>query len=287
MKMNENDLHSLYAQISKHCQYQALPSFMRGNAELESERYKHFKLCDERLEFVRKSDVLHDANSIVEVGANIGFFALSLAHENCNILIKTVEAEDTFCEITRKIATSYELSNVHVESDFFPFLNGSIQPAADVAIIFNVIHHGGYEYDQEMCNTAHDWFDYSQNVMEGLAQNYKKLVMQIGYNWGGDRKHPIHATSDPVGYSIKLARMFDAAGWRVVEIGIPVKKAESYDYLPVKIRGRTLEETCEQMINCEELNACSDFDLSEFFQRPIFILENTKPSRVTLNLERG
>ena len=260
---------------------------MRGNAELESERYKHFKLCDERLEFVRKSDVLHDANSIVEVGANIGFFALSLAHENCNILIKTVEAEDTFCEITRKIATSYELSNVHVESDFFPFLNGSIQPAADVAIIFNVIHHGGYEYDQEMCNTAHDWFDYSQNVMEGLAQNYKKLVMQIGYNWGGDRKHPIHATSDPVGYSIKLARMFDAAGWRVVEIGIPVKKAESYDYLPVKIRGRTLEETCEQMINCEELNACSDFDLSEFFQRPIFILENTKPSRVTLNLERG
>ncbi len=270
--MLSDPLQSLYDEISKHGQYQALPSFMRNDAEIQNERYKHFKLCDQRLNFLLKSDILESVNSLVEVGANIGFFALSLAKKYPHLAIKTIEANKTFCAISRKIADAYHLTNIEVEAGFYPFRDHKSQPKADLGIIFNVMHHGGAEYDQEYCTTRNDWYAYSEKVMAALACSYDKMILQIGYNWGGDIKEPLHAVTDPVGFSVKLAQMFAAAGWTITAVGVPLQVGDSYEYSYMDTSGQGLEDVCTRLRQSKQLDKCKDYTLSEFFRRPIFIL---------------
>lgn len=271
--MSDNTLQSLYDEISKHGQYQALPEFMRNDLALESDRYKHFKLCDQRLNFMYDCGVLDGMSSMVEVGANIGFFALSIAKKLPEMAVHTIEANNTFCEISRQIAGQYGLNNVKVSDAFFPFLDAGAQPAADLGVIYNVVHHGGAEYDQEECETKEDWFAYMSRVMAALSGNYKRMVIQIGYNWGGNREQPLHSVTDPTGFTLKLADIFHQSGWSVSTLGVPVQAGDSYDYDALDLSGMTENETSSAIEENVQLEACKDFTLSEFFRRPIFVLE--------------
>jgi hypothetical protein len=263
----------LYAEASKHSQYQPLPAFAREGEALASERYSHFKLSEQRLSYILNSGIFSDVTSVVEVGANIGFFSLSIAHDNPGIAVKTIEANDVFCVLSRQIGSHFSVDNIDVENDFFPFLDEMQQPQADVCMIFNVLHHGGAEFDQDKCESADAWYEYLQTSLSASSARYKKMVLQLGYNWGGDVNTPIHDSMDPVGFARNLVKRFFKSGWGVSQIGIPVRDGESFEYEALSLAGKD-EASCLQAIeNSSTLHNCSSFTVSEFFRRPIFLLD--------------
>ena len=77
----ENSIKKLYFDESKHSVYQSLPSFIVKDLEMNIEIDDEWRGDKVRLDYIEENVDFRNVNSIMDVGANTGYFVLSLAHE--------------------------------------------------------------------------------------------------------------------------------------------------------------------------------------------------------------
>lgn len=265
------DIKSLYADASKHAQYQPLPDFMGEERLLAQPKYRHFKLCQQRLDLLRQSGVLEGAGKLLDVGANIGYFSLSLAQKNPELTVASLEPNAYFCHLIDHVKSAYRLDNLRVLNDGYS-TSLEFDQHYDIGLFFNVLHHGGAEFDQHLMGSVADWFGYFEKTLKQLSGSIEQLVVQMGFNWGGDKAQPIHPSDDPMGFSKKMILSAGQAGYVIDKLGIPYRRDESFAYQLFKISEQGLFDG-----EVEKAFAMSrSYTESEFFRRPILFLKRAK-----------
>jgi SAM-dependent methyltransferase len=268
-------LHELYADQSKHSVYQNIPEFVRdalGYTETINERWRG---DSSRWEYMR--DYLDFSNrSILDVGANTGFFILSLAHKYPSSICTALEGNANHEEFIRLVATQFAMENVRTLAQYLDLAALDLLGQYDTILLYNVLHHAGADFDSDLVPTEEDLFNYLVRYMTKLGEHCNRTLYQMGYNWGGNKKQPIVDLQDDAGKYVYTCRFLKQAGWTIVAIAtsysregnIPVfhknlpedviEAANVYDEAILRSR---LSELFDPAINT----------FSEFYRRPIFV----------------
>jgi hypothetical protein len=135
-------------------------------------------------------------------------------------------------------------------------------PKCDIMLHMNVIHHAGVDFDKEIISSIQHYIEYVTEYLKRLSSKCNRLVFQMGYNWGGNKKTPIVEVSNIIKMIELQVDIFKSSGWRVSTMGL-------YDNLECKYVSRQinkdgLENTVKQLKM--DMN-------SEFYKRPLFILD--------------
>jgi len=268
-------LHELYADQSKHSVYQNIPVFVRealGYAETINERWRGDST---RWEYMR--DCLDFSNqSVLDVGANTGFFTLSLAHKYPDSICTAMEGNANHAEFIQLVATQFGMNNVRILTQYLDFAKLDSLGEYDTILLYNVLHHAGADFDSDLVPSKEDLFDYLVRYMTKLREHCSRIVYQMGYNWGGNKQHPVVALQDDVGKYDYTCRFLRRAGWAIEAIvtsygcegDIPV----FHKNLPEDVIAAA--NACDEPTMRSRLGKLLDPGIgtfSEFYRRPIFV----------------
>jgi hypothetical protein len=148
----------------------------------------------------------------------------------------------------------------------------------DILLNYNVLHHAGVDFDTDMIASVEEYEAYATEYLKRMAGKTKKMVFQIGSNWGGNKQKPIIPLSDDAEKIAFNARLFKNAGWKIIDISLHSRLKGTLEYRALP------EEVLSQLNSClvgeekalvEKLVDLSEFpSFSEFYRRPIFIVES-------------
>jgi FkbM family methyltransferase len=109
-----DQLHALYCEPSKHHAYQNVPDFVSdalGYRETIDDRWRGDH-C--RLNYLLSVMPVAQWQSLTDIGANTGFFTLSLAHRFPELQVTACEPDRTHAKFIRTIANTFGMRNVEV-----------------------------------------------------------------------------------------------------------------------------------------------------------------------------
>ena len=168
------------------------------------------------------------------------------------------------------------MENVRILTQYLDFESLDSLEKYDTVLLYNVLHHAGADFDSELVSFKEDLFDYLVKYMTKLGEHCSRIFYQMGYNWGGNKQHPIVPLQDDAGKFVYTCRFLREAGWTIEGIGtsygcegdIPV----FHKNLPsdVVMAANTCDhETLRSLLN--ELIDPRISTFSEFYRRPIFV----------------
>ena len=271
-------LQALYHDDTKHANYQNIPAFVRdamGYSESIDEGWRgdtaRYRLILDELQ-IGSNQVIGD------VGANTGFFTLSLAHANPQSRFVAYETNANHVDFVRLIADAFEMTNVTVLPTAVDLAGIDRLSQHDVLLHLNVLHHAGHDFDRALVDSTDGFFDYAVDYLRRLRHKTAALVFQMGSNWGGDKATPIVPVRDDCGKIMLTQRLFAEAGWRVTSIAMATHQEDAVVYrrLPAE-----LLEVIERNSAATEIPQLTtfvdDLDLDrfpgEFYRRPIFFCQ--------------
>lgn len=246
----KSQLLKLYREVSKHSNYQILPTALKeiiGENEIEvKSRYEK-----ERLDYIT-SKVDFNGKSVLDIGGNTGYFTFELlglgAKHVCHYEGNKQHSE--FVDLSAKALGVSE--NIKTINDYYNF-EGTGEKY-DIALIFNVIHHLGDDYDAEKdIESAKKKMIVQLNNMAKVTNT---AIFQMGFNWQGDVSKPLFKNGTKK-EMIDFIKSGIEGFWDINSIGI----AEKYDDDKVEYKPLT------------EKNIARNDTLGEFLNRPIFILK--------------
>lgn len=268
-------LHELYADQSKHSVYQNIPVFVRdalGYAETINERWRGDST---RWEYMRDCLDFSD-QSVLDVGANTGFFTLSLAYKYPDSIFTALEGNANHAEFIRLVATQFAMENVRILTQYLDFAALDSLGKYDTIVLYNVLHHAGADFDSDLVPSKEDLFDYLVRYMSKLGEHCNRTVYQMGYNWGGNKQHPVVALQDDAGKYVYTCRFLRQAGWVIEDIATAYGREGDipifHKNLPedVIIAANACDEATLRSRLGELLDPGID-TFSEFYRRPIFV----------------
>jgi hypothetical protein len=183
MNQQIENLKLLYAQSSKHSNYQILPQILKpfineDDIEVKS-RYEK-----ERLDYMLKQ-INPRGLSFLDIGGNSGYFSFELlAHGAKNI--DYYEGNTAHAKFVQRASEMLKLDNqLHVFNEYYDFQK-KLERYYDVTLLLNVLHHVGDDYDDKnlSLNKAKQRISKSLNAM---AERTTILIFQLGFCWKGDR----------------------------------------------------------------------------------------------------
>ncbi len=273
-----NELRQLYADGSKHSVYQNVPAFV-SEALGYSEKIDELWRGDTARYQYLVSHLDWGGQAVVDVGANTGFFALSLAHRHRDARVTAVEGNPNHASFIRRIAALFEMSNVAVRCAYADYAGSLLLPECDTMLLLNIVHHAGVDFDVGMVAEPPALADYAVEYLGRIKMRTRRVVFQMGYNWGGNKQKPIVPLAQDARKIVYTGRLFRACGWtiRSVAVAQPTEQPpyRAYDDLP-----RTVVETLnESRDEATCLAVVGDVlhgrlpELSEFYRRPLFVCE--------------
>ena len=192
-------LAELAASSSKHGRYQPVPDFLKQaiSGPETNEKWRSPRL---QLDLVRRFRPRWP-DTVVELGANLGYVSLSLAWEAPETRFIAIEATPPHAEFIRNVAELFELNIVVVPEMLRPTEVLDRYPEAAL-LDFNVAHHFGVDLEVEAIRTPEDWW---QNLCSWIGPHATALrFLQIGFNWGGNKQTPLHDSTDPSGFARRV-----------------------------------------------------------------------------------
>jgi hypothetical protein len=207
----------LGSEVGKFGHYQELPVAAIGRcpelAGIGYENRGHIPLDGPRCRWLLDNiDVA--GLSVVEVGANIGYFALSLADAGAE-RVRAYEPLPAFSE-----ACALLTGLCGLEERLFSINAGlalddvETLPETDLVIMLNVMHHAGTVFDQGAVAAGGGWQAYALDYLRRLAGRARRLFFQIGNTARGEALFPGRET---LPYTHAL---LTAAGWRVDRVAV-------------------------------------------------------------------
>lgn len=260
--LEARDLLNAYLTNYKHANYQLLPRFVASEFNVELPLDLAWRGDYGRLDFLL-SHYDFTGRSVMDIGANTGLFALSIAQAGSATEIIALEKHPDFCAFMGLVRNGWQLENLTILPEAYSLPELQALPQVDDLLFFNVLHHAGVEFDQPTCPSKSALATYWAKFLEKVRAS--RIFFQMGYNWGGDKSQPIFDGQS-------LSRMVDfvscgavQAGWQVASI-----------ILVVDCERRTLAEVAfDEIPHWDEVyrSWMTERCLSEFYRRPLFVLE--------------
>lgn len=275
MTLDLDQLRALYFDGTKHAVYQRLPDFVAEELGVDmpvdetwrgvSARYRN--LLD-TLDFGR-------IGSVGDVGANTGFFSLSLAHRFPGTKFIAYEVNPDFCTFINIVSEHFRLGNLETRELLIDLSGLGRLEFHDVLLAFNVLHHAGVDFDCGAVDLP-AFASYARRFLAGLRARCRVLVFQMGFNWGGDKKHPIVSLDDDAGKVVYVASAVRESGWEIDSV-YAVCREGVYDCIPLPhelVRKLNAEPASARSSLTEYVSGCRMATFSEFYRRPIFYCNN-------------
>lgn len=222
-KNNGKILSELILGRSKHGNYQDLPPCLPEYIHNQFPHRQTIRLDSARFDWLDQHDVF-DNKTIIEIGANIGYFSLRAVTER-NATCIAYEPDEKLAsaiELIAEICNVQERVNVRCEP--FTLLNPIPVPNVDLILCLNVIHHAGFDFDKDIVKQICDWTPYAINYLTRLTTIAPQMVFQMGYTWGGGSISLCPPGMEWNDWTVDLLRQ---AGWRVVHIGKTCQNSNS------------------------------------------------------------
>lgn len=239
-----------YNAISKHSQYQVLPSVLSRYIPQDSITIKS-RSETQRWKYITDK-VSIQGKTILDIGANTGFFSI----ESLCAGAKQVTAFEGNGEHARFLEIVSDLldykTRFRIEHTYYTFTENE---KYDICFLLNVLHHVGDDYGDKTL-TIQKAKELMIKQLNQMASHCDILVLQIGFNWKGDRNVGLFqgGTKKEV---IDFIKSGISDAWDLESIGIAEKDDDSIIYRDLS-----------------RVNIKRDDSLGEFLNRPIFVLKS-------------
>jgi SAM-dependent methyltransferase len=278
--MNEQDalldrLGELYSDSSKHSVYQSIPTFIQDSLNYRESINERWRGDSARWAYLHKYLDLNN-RSILDIGANTGFFTLSLAHMYPESTCTALEGNANHAEFIELVKAHYQMSNVRVLHRYLDFAGLDKLGTYDTVLLFNVLHHAGVDFDEPLIPSRDDLYAYLVRYLTKLRNHCDQLLFQMGYNWGGNKQQPIVALANDSEKYIYTNRFLQEAGWSIAHM---VATYGCDDMVPVYhqnlpddvVNAANARDASTLRRRLDELLAPDLDTFSEFYRRPIFV----------------
>ncbi len=273
-------LQALYHDDTKHANYQNIPAFVREAMGYSESIDEGWRGDSARYHLILDELRIGPNQVIGDVGANTGFFTLSLAHANPRARFVAYETNPNHVDFVRLIVDAFEMTNVSVLPTAIDLAGIDDLPQHDVLLHLNVLHHAGHDFDRALVDSTQDFAGYAATYLSKLRHRTATLVFQMGSNWGGDKTTPIVPVRDDCGKIMLTQRLFAEAGWRVTSIAMATHQDDVVVYRRLPAELLEVIERNSAATEIPRLTAfVDDLDLDrfpgEFYRRPIFFCQAT------------
>lgn len=286
---NMNDtkelLEQLYNDQSKHSNYQNIPTFVQKELNYSETINEEWRGDTPRYNYLLQ-ELTFAPNTIVgDVGANTGFFTLSLGESFPETRFIAYEPNPNHAYFIEVVKKHFRLENVRVKRTPIILENLDSLEIHDTLLLLNVLHHAGYDFDTHLDKNIESFKEYAKAFMQKVRQKTSQLVFQMGYNWGGNKKNPIVHPEDDIGKIVFSSNIFNESGWEITQIAIATRDSNRviiYRNTPKHIVRRIaegkIEHTLPELKKFLESMNLSQF-IGEFYRRPIFICDSRQGPR--------
>ncbi len=271
------ELHRLYADASKHSRYQSVPDFVSEALGYQEAIDQGWRGDRPRLAYLAERHRPKAGERWGDFGANTGFFTLSLAHRHPDSHFVAIEANPNHARFIRQIVEQFGLGNVEVLEAEIGLRTLPRLPRMDFLLHLNVLHHAGSDFDADLVGSVEDFPEYAARYLTSLRGRARRMLFQLGSNWGGDRRRPLVGRREDVAKLRLFAGWLDAAGWRIESVAYPTRAPGG------EVRYRDLafsHERQETWLRYQDDDLEAEIDScglgtfpGEFYLRPIFICE--------------
>ena len=262
---NVMELKRLYLDGTKHSCYQNVPQFMSQHMDLSEKLQPLWRDDVPRLELVRQYFDFCHKGSVVDVGANTGYFSLSLAFDHPNLEVTSIEGHKGHADFIGEAAELAGLGNMRVVNQYVDQHTDPELLNSEVVLHFNVLHHLGVD-NQDSIDSMDQFFRVAVQSLSRAHHEGTWLVLQMGFNWGGDKKQPIVALDDDIGKLRYLERLAEAVRFEIRDLALPVLRAggDRYRYIVYPFEKIRHEKEYKSLLDHHSVG-----ELCEFFRRPI------------------
>lgn len=271
-------LSTLYSDDTKHSNYQNVPEFVREQLGYSETIDEEWRGDTARYGYIQESLEFKTGMIIGDIGANTGFFTLSLGHLYKDLTFIAYEANPNHVEFMELIIKEFGLRNILIKKFIVDLDNIEQLQAHNILLFLNVLHHAGYDFDNHIISNKVEEFEkYALEYLLRLKEKTEKIVFQMGSNWGGDKLNPIIDREDDYGKIIYISNLFIKTGWKIEDIALATRDETNtiiYKKIPYNLVDELNVKDKDQKLY--ELSACIErYDLDhfvgEFYRRPIFI----------------
>lgn len=249
--MNQlEQLKKLYANRSKHSNYQILPSQLSPLLTQETMEVQS-RLERERLDFILKNISIAN-KSVLDVGGNTGYFSFELLSAGAKS-VHYYEGNREHAHFVKIASEVLDLSSkLKINNSYLSF-EKKMEAQYDLVLLLNVLHHTGDDYgDAYSIEKARQQI---ANQLLSFKDNAREIVFQLGFNWKGDRNQCLFANGTKK-EMIDFISMLVKDNFTIDKIGIAERKGKQIVY-------KDLNST----------NIERDDSLGEFLNRPLFVLK--------------
>lgn len=250
--MNTPHLLELYHRASKHSNYQVLSesvaALLGEPAIAVRSRHEH-----ERLAYILPRLPVAGAHW-ADIGGNTGFFSFELLRHGAG-RVDYFEGNREHHDFVRSAAERLGLAErLHTHHGYVAFDDGAL-PAVDTLLLLNVLHHLGDDFGDPRSDLAAAKAAMLAHLA-AAARSSRWLVLQLGFNWKGDRRLPLFASGTKA-EMIDFVERGTAADWSIAAIGIASRRDGEVVFEDLHAR-----------------NLARDDSLGEFLNRPLFVMRS-------------
>lgn len=271
MNNQASQLRRLYQDSSKHSMYQSIPSFVQEKLEYTEEINEEWRGDTARYNYILDFFKENDFSSILDIGANTGFFSHSLAYEFPNLKVAALEPNVNHARFITEINNIFNLENMSVINtslgiDDVEKFDGKF----DSTLLLNVLHHAGVEFDVDKVTTEIEFWDYFRDFLSAFSIS-TTIIMQVGYNWGGNKLKPIVKPDCLYDMFLQLLSSIDQSGWKATNVAYYGSEFHKYIDVPNGLITPQQNKEIKDEITCwfESMKIETN---SEFYKRPILII---------------
>ena len=250
--MKTEKLKNLYANRSKHSNYQILSSRLSTFLPPEATEVKS-RFERERLN-VMLTALEVKGKSILDIGGNTGFFSLELLEQGAKQL-HLYEGNKEHADFVKLASEVLQVEDRMKVTNAYLNFEQELQEKYDIILLLNVLHHVGDDYGDGKLNVDEAKAKMIDQL-NSLQHKTDTVVFQLGFNWKGNPKLGLFE-----GGTKKELIDF-------IEDGIK----ETYTVKDIFIAERQGDEIVYNALN--ENNIKRDDSMGEFLNRPLFILKS-------------
>lgn len=216
---------SLQTEGERFGHYQQIPAFVRARLPAAFGEYgsRQLELDAPRYRFLDAHLPL-EGLSVLEVGASLGYFGLSLAHDHgCRYVgYEPITAYAAAASLLSEAAGVAHLCRFHASAVALADIPSL--PSADLIIELNVLHHGGSVFDADAARRLGGWEQYAVERLRRFRVKGRYLFFQTGNVADSASLFP---TEDALS---TVAGLLSRAGWRTRVVGV-IADLHALDYV--------------------------------------------------------
>jgi hypothetical protein len=275
-------LRKLYNDASKHSNYQNIPQFVMNELGYSETIDENWRGDSARYRYILGEVDLFPSAVVGDVGANTGFFALSLGNHFKDCAFTAYEANTNHVQFIQLVIDYFELDNVRVKQSMVDLSGIDELGHHDVLLHLNVLHHAGHDFDHDLIGKVEDFESYAFAYLGKLGAKTSRIIFQMGSNWGGNKAMPIIKREDDCAKIMLISKLFINTGWDIVKIALATRDSSGtivYRNLPERLLDQIkASRDCgkiSELATCVRTFNLGQFE-GEFYRRPMFICDSRK-----------